>query len=54
MSALGGHDAAYVRAVWIVASLAGLAVIATLVVVYRRAARRHALEEAERIIAEDA
>ena len=50
---LGGHDAGYLQVVWIVASAIGISVIAGLWVVYRRAARRHELEEAERILAED-
>ena len=54
MTVLAGHDAAYVHAVWVFASIGGAVVIALLAVVYRRAAKRHALEEAERIIAEDA
>ena len=49
---LGGHDAEYVRAIWIVASGIGIAVLAALVVVYRRAAARHELERAEQVIAE--
>lgn len=50
---LGGHDAQYLHVLWIAVSVIGVAVIATLAVVYRRAARRHELEEAERILAED-
>ena len=50
---LGGHDAHYIHIVWLIASAIGIAALATLVVVYRRAARRHELEEAERILAED-
>jgi hypothetical protein len=37
---------------WVVASAIGLGVLVALVVVYRRAARRHELEHAERVIAE--
>ena len=50
---LGGHDPSYVHAVWIVASLIGMFAIGGLFIIYRRAARRHELEEAERILAED-
>lgn len=49
---LGGHDHHYVRLVWIVASAFGIAALVALVAIYRRAARRHELEQAERIIAE--
>jgi hypothetical protein len=49
---LGGHDAHYIHVVWLVASLIGIAVIVALVAIYRRAARRNELEEAERILAE--
>lgn len=49
---LAGHDHEYVRLVWLVASSFGLAAIVALWVIYRRAARRHELEHAERIIAE--
>jgi hypothetical protein len=49
---LGGHDSSYIALVWVVASAFGAAVLAALVVVYRRAARRAELELAERVIAE--
>ena len=49
---LAGHDHAYVQLVWIVASGFGIAALIALVVIYRRAARRADLEQAERIIAE--
>jgi hypothetical protein len=49
---LGGHDADYVRIVWLVASAFGIAVLVALAVLYRRAAKRAELEQAERIIAE--
>jgi len=49
---LAGHDAHYVQLVWLVASAFGAAALVALVVIYRRAARRHELEEAERTIAE--
>jgi hypothetical protein len=50
---LGGHDEHYIRLVWLIASAIGAAAIIALVVIYRRAARRHELEEAERILADD-
>lgn len=49
---LAGHDASYIALVWVVASVVGAAALATLFVVYRRAARRAELEHAERVIAE--
>ena len=49
---LGGHDADYVRVVWLVASACGLAVLIALAVIYRRATRRAELERAEEIIAD--
>jgi len=49
---LAGHDPSYIALVWVVASTFGAAALATLVVVYRRAARRAELEHAERVIAE--
>lgn len=49
---LAGHDPSYVALVWVVASLFGLAALATLFILYRRAARRAELEHAERVIAE--
>ena len=49
---LGGHDQSYVALIWIVASGFGVAALVTLAVIYRRAMRRHELEEAERTIAE--
>jgi len=50
---LGGHDPAYVRAVWLVASAFGAAALVVLVALYRRARNRADLEEAERVLAED-
>jgi hypothetical protein len=49
---LGGHDSHYLHIVWLVASLFGIAAIVSLAVIYRRAVRKHELEQAERIIAE--
>ena len=49
---LGGHNSEYIAMLWVVASAFGVSVIVALVVVYRRAARRHELEHAERVIAE--
>lgn len=49
---LAGHDPHYVGAIWIVASGFGIAALAALVVIYRRAVRRSELELAERVIAE--
>ena len=51
---LGGHDPAYIHVVWVVASVLGVAALVALAVVYRRAARRAELEDAERILAEEA
>jgi hypothetical protein len=50
---LAGHDAQYLHAVWLVASLCGVAVLASLAAVYRRASRRAEAEEVERILEED-
>jgi hypothetical protein len=49
---LGGHDASYIALVWVIASVFGAAALATLFVLYRRAARRAELEHAEHVIAE--
>ena len=49
---LAGHDSHYVHIVWLVASLFGIAAIVALAAIYRRAARKHELEQAEQIIAE--
>lgn len=49
---LGGHDSEYIAMLWVVASAFGLGVLVALGVLYRRAARRHELEQAERVIAE--
>ncbi|HEY5920434.1 MAG TPA: hypothetical protein VIV11_02130 [Kofleriaceae bacterium] len=49
---LGGHDQAYVALIWVVASGFGAAALVALAVIYRRAVRRHELEQAERTIAE--
>ena len=53
MTALGGHSAEHIAAVWLVAAAFGVAALGGLVVIYRRAAARRELEEAERVI-EDA
>lgn len=50
MTALGGHSAEHIRAVWFVAAAFGVAALAVLVVIYRRAASHRELEEAERVI----
>jgi hypothetical protein len=47
---LAGHDAEYVRVVWVLACAIGVSVIAGLVIIYRRALRRHELEQAEQMI----
>jgi hypothetical protein len=49
---LAGHDAEYIRLVWIVASAIGLGVLLTLLVLYRAASRRAEIEHADRVIAE--
>jgi hypothetical protein len=49
---LAGHDHHYVELVWLIASSFGITALVALVIVYRRAARRHELEQAEQIIAE--
>ena len=49
---LGGHDHHYADLVWLIASAFGIAALLALAVIYRRAARRHELEEAEQIIAD--
>ena len=51
---LAGHDAGYIRAVWLVASAVGALALAVLAVLYRRLRARADLEEAERILSEDA
>jgi hypothetical protein len=53
MTALGGHSAEHIAAVWLVATGFGVAAITALVVIYRRAAARRELEDAERVL-EDA
>jgi len=53
MTALGGHSAEHIAAVWLVAAGFGIAAITALVVIYRRAAARRELEDAERVL-EDA
>ncbi|MBV8757153.1 MAG: hypothetical protein JO257_07765 [Deltaproteobacteria bacterium] len=50
---LAGHDASYVRAVWLVATAVGALALVVLVVLYRRLRARAELEEAERILGED-
>jgi hypothetical protein len=52
MTSLGGHSTDYTQAVWLVASLIGIALLAVLGIVYRRAREAHEVEEAERVIAE--
>lgn len=49
---LGGHDASYVRAVWLVATAVGALALVVLVALYRRARARAELDEAERVLAE--
>jgi len=49
---LAGHDSAYIAVIWVIASAFGIATLVALAAIYRRAARRHELEEAERTIAE--
>ena len=49
---LAGHDQEYLRALWLVVTGIGGAIVVALIIVYRRAAARHELEEAERILAE--
>jgi hypothetical protein len=53
MTGLAGHTADHLAAVWLVAAAFGVAAIAALVVIYRRAAAHRALEDAERVL-EDA
>jgi hypothetical protein len=50
---LAGHDPAYVRTVWLVASAVGAVALAVLVALYRRARNRAELDEAERVLAEE-
>ena len=50
---LAHHDAAYLRAVWLVASAVGAVALAVLVTLYRRLRNRAELDEAERILAEE-
>jgi hypothetical protein len=50
---LGGHDASYIRAVWLVASAVGALALIVLALLYRRARARAELDEAERVLAED-
>ena len=49
---LAGHDAEYIRLVWIIASAIGFGVLLALLVIYRGAARRAEVEHADRVIAE--
>jgi hypothetical protein len=53
MTNLAGHDSHYTELLWLVVSLIGAGAIAVLLVMYRRAAARAEIEEAERVIAED-
>ena len=50
---LGGHDPAYVRAVWLVCSGVGALALGVLLALYRRARARVELDEAERVLADD-
>lgn len=50
---LAGHDAYYVRTVWLLASAVGALALAVLGLLYRRARARAELDEAERVLAED-
>jgi beta-lactamase regulating signal transducer with metallopeptidase domain len=50
---LGGHDASYVRAVWLVASAVGALALVVLGLLFRRARARAELDEAERVLADD-
>ncbi len=52
MNGLAGHSVDYTHAVWLIASLIGIALLAVLGVVYRRARAATELEDAERMIAE--
>jgi hypothetical protein len=52
MTALGGHSAEHIATVWYVAAGFGIAAIAALIVLYRRAAAHRELEDAERVIEE--
>jgi len=49
---LAGHDEAYVRVVWLVASAIGAGVLLVLAFAYRSARSRAEIEIAERVIAE--
>jgi hypothetical protein len=51
--ALGGHDAAGRRVLWLTVAAVFVAAVAALVAGYRRLARKVELERAERILAED-
>jgi hypothetical protein len=50
---LAGHDASYVRAVWLVCSALGALALVVLALLFRRARARAELDEAERVLAED-
>lgn len=52
MTALGGQTAAHTHLVWLVASALGLVLVASLLVLYRRARATAELEDAERVLAE--
>jgi hypothetical protein len=52
MTGLGGNTAEATRLVWIVATGIGIALLAVLAIVYRRARAQRDLEEAERLISE--
>jgi hypothetical protein len=52
MTGLGGHSAEHIATVWYVAAGFGVAALAALVVLYRRAAAHRELEDAERVIEE--
>jgi cbb3-type cytochrome oxidase subunit 3 len=49
---LGGHDASYVRAVWLACSAVGALALGVLAWLYRRARMRAELDEAERVLAD--
>jgi len=50
---LGGHDATYVRAVWLVASAVGALALVVLALLFRRVRARAELDEVERVLADD-
>jgi len=52
MTGLGGHSAEHIAMVWYVAAGFGVAAIAALILLYRRAAAHRELEDAERVLEE--